>query len=291
MLFSGFENPMYHSILIILQWEWKGWFAGSFGENSNFQMPFWQWFFPTKLSFHALGTTFIRPLHFQKRAFLSFFIFLLQKRFNHLTCHVLLHRVKIERVSTSHGSNGVHQAPPLHSVPCFSHRSWGTLGNDWYPPKSARLINPVIANRITLSTICTICSFPFTEEKSVNFLPRKMKLGTLDRGFLTLEPVGVITNPSSIPGPLSKLGIGTCLRIFKFSLSPWSVSFFFLPKYLLILSLTFNFLRLALANLIPHVIYCKNHLPVLSTELLSFQLWVHWWLSIAPCQVRILTVT
>ena len=87
-----------------------------------------------------------------------------------------------------------------------------------------------------------------------------MKTGTLDRGFLTLEPVGVITNPSSMPGPLSKLGIGTCLRIFKFSLSPWSNSqFFFLPKYLLILSLTFNFLRLALANLIPHVIYCKNH--------------------------------
>ena len=161
---------------------------------------------------------------------LSNFIFLLQKRFNHLTCHVLLHRVKIERVSTSHGSNGVHQAPPLPSVPCFSHRSWGTLGNDWYPPQSARLINPVIANRITLSTICTICSFPLTEEKSVNFLPRKMKLGTLDRGFLTLEPVGVITNPSSIPRPLSKLGIGPCLRIFKFSLSPWSNSQFFFPS-------------------------------------------------------------
>lgn len=141
---------------------------------------------------------------------------------------MLLHRVKIEKVSTSHGSKGIHQATPLHSVPCFSHRSWGTLGNDWYPPQSARLINTVIANRITLFTICTICSFPFTEEeKSVNFLPRKMKTGTLDRGFLTLEPMGVITNPSSIPWLLSKLGFSTCLRIFKFSLSSWSNSQFF----------------------------------------------------------------
>ena len=149
----------------------------------------------------------------------------------------------------------------------------------------------MIANRITLSTICTICSFPFTEEeKSANFLPRKMKTCTLDRGFLTLVPVGAITDPASIPRPLSKLRIGTCLRIFKFSLSPWSVNFFSFQKYLLIL-FYFNFLRLALANLIPHVSYCKNHLPVLSTELLSFQLWVHWWPSIAPFQVQTLTMT
>lgn len=104
-------------------------------------------------------------------------------------------------------------------------------------------------------------------EKLVNFPSRKMKTQALDRGLLTLEPVGVTTKHPTIRLPLSKLGLGTYLRIFKFSLSPWSNNqLFFSSKISFDSVLDFNYLCLALANLIPHLVYCKNLLPVLSTS-------------------------
>lgn len=123
-------------------------------------------------------------------------------------------------------------------------------------------------------------------EKLVNFPSRKMKTQALDRGLLTLEPVG---GAPTIHLPLSKLGLGTYLRIFKFSLSPWSNNqLFFSSK----ISFDFNYLSLALVNLIPHLVYCKNLLPVLSTSNFSLSSSESFdGYPLPSCQVWTLTIT